>query len=876
MLRRLVQFVLGCCVGLAAAQATACVPGAARLPGGWRPALRAAAFADPAIPAALTAGYRSLQSSRAAERGAAAAAFQRAETAATAAHDTCGEALAAYALGHVSERSDFAQAERWYQQAAAAFAAVPSPRGVAESHFRLASVHGLQGHEKQSHQEYLAASRELEAAGARVDAISAHVGGLDTSSGDDEYAAVQSQAHALGAGCEEADIFRLWGDHAFIGQHYGEAMQRYVASGRLFAPCSDSAAQRSYLETSMGRLERAQGRPAAALPHYQRALKFQRASGNAGYIPQTYNAMAVAYEAMGNIPEALIYYERGLREARRLHSQPFIDFLGANLGSTYSRHGQAKRGIPLLEAAMAHLHSDFLVCIRADQLGEAYRAVGRLPEAAAQLDNAVAACQREDARAALTGALDDRAQVELQRNQLDTAWADVRRALGLVEESRAHLVPTDAYKAGYISAANTRQTYDLAVTVLMQDHRARQALEVAEQGRARALLDLLASGDTGGAPASRLDAARGGLASPRHAAALDYAAMMAQAIRLHSTIVAYWLTASHLYTWVARPGQPVLGVSQTIASDQLTGLIRASLSDTARPMVWRRLYQLLIAPVEAALPEAPGARLTIVPSGPLFRVAFAALTDARGRYLVERYDLHSTPTVGLLQYTEDDIAAAALRPTRYLFIAAPAHPAAAPDGRPLPPLSGAGAEVQAVAQLLPASSVTTLLGNQATVPRFAAAAPHATVLDFATHAFVDDAQPEKTYLALEDAAFTLDDVYHLRLNARLVVLEACSTGLGRISGDGVAGFSRAFFFAGAASVMATLWDIADRPTAVMLPHFYAALLAGQTPSQALRSAQLRMIADLRAGRIQVPTLRGPQVLPASPRYWAGFTLFGEP
>src|SRR6185312_11888716 len=62
---------------------------------------------------------------------------------AAAAHDICGEALAAYALGGVSERGDFAQAERWYQQAAAAFAAVPSPRGVAESHFRLAGVHGL-------------------------------------------------------------------------------------------------------------------------------------------------------------------------------------------------------------------------------------------------------------------------------------------------------------------------------------------------------------------------------------------------------------------------------------------------------------------------------------------------------------------------------------------------------------------------------------------------------------------------------------------------------------------------------------------------------------------------------------------------------------
>jgi CHAT domain-containing protein len=233
-----------------------------------------------------------------------------------------------------------------------------------------------------------------------------------------------------------------------------------------------------------------------------------------------------------------------------------------------------------------------------------------------------------------------------------------------------------------------------------------------------------------------------------------------------------------------------------------------------------------------------------------------------------------------LQYTESDAAAAALRPAHYLFLAAPSHPAAPPDGHPLPPLPGAAAAARAVSQLLAPAAVTALLGDDATPSRLLTAAPRATVLDFATHAFVDDAQPEKTYLALEGAndrgRFTLDDVYRLHLDARLVVLEACRTGLGKISGDGVAGFSRAFFFAGAASVMATLWDIADRPTSVMLPHFYTALRAGQPPSEALRTAQLQVIRDLRAGRIRVPTLRGTAPLPPSPRYWAGFTLFGEP
>jgi CHAT domain-containing protein/tetratricopeptide (TPR) repeat protein len=852
------------------------------VPGGWHAPLRPALFASPAIPAALQLGYRRMQSPQAAVRPTAAAAFHQALTAALAAHDRCGEALAAYALGGLAERTDFAQAAAWLQQAEAAFAAVPSPLGVAETHFRLAAEHGLQGRAAQSRQEYAAAARELEKAGAVHDAISASLGSLDTgTSPDADFAALRQRAAALGDGCEVADILRLWGDKDFIAQNYQAAMEHYQASSRLFARCPALASQHAFLETSMGRLERAQGRAAAALPHYQRALNFQRQSGDLTYLPQTYNAIAVAYEAMGDIPHAITYYRRGLDEARRLHSQPFIDFLSANLGSTYARNGQAKRGIPLLEAAMGSLKSDYLVCIRADQLGEAFRAVGRLPEAAAQLDRAVAACDRDHALASLAGALDDRSQLELQRAELDTAWADVHRALDLVEQSRAHLVAADAYKTGYISASQTRDTYDLAVTVLMRRKQYQQAMEVAEQGRARALLDLLASGETTGGHVAGLDAAQGGLASPRHAAALDYAGMLAQAARLHSTILAYWLTGSRLFIWVARPGAPVRGVSRSVAPPQLTALIRSTLAgDAAAPRAWRQLYDLLIAPVVSALPAEPGALLTIVPSGPLFRLAFAALTDPHGRYLVERYRLQSTPTVGLLQFTQADAAAAALRAPRFLFVAAPTHPAAAPGGQPLPPLSGAAAEVKTITGLLPSAGVTTLLGDAATVPGFLAAAPDATVLDFATHAFVDDEHPEKTYLALQgpgvNGRFTLDDVYRLRLHSRLVVLEACRTGLGRISGDGVAGFSRAFFHAGAASVMATLWDIADRPTSVMLPRFYTALRDGQSPSEALRSAQLQMISDLRAGRIQVPTLRGATALPPSPRYWAGFTLFGEP
>jgi CHAT domain-containing protein/tetratricopeptide (TPR) repeat protein len=871
-----------------------------------------APFADASLLLQLQQSYRMLSSPRSLKT----AETQLQQTLATAmtANNRCAEALSAYALGDIAERTDFAQAESWFERASTAFAAVSSPLGIAKTHFRLASVHAVQGHEKQSRQEFAAAAQELERAGDPVEAIGARMEALDDGTDhSQQFAALQQQAQALGAPCEEADVLRIWGDHAHQQAHYQHAMDHYQAADLLFAHCPGAAATRAALQTSMGRLERLQGRPSMALPHYRLALRLQRQSGDPSYIPQTYNAMAVAYEAMKDLPHAIALYKLGLAEARRLHSQPFVDFLSANLGSTYARSGHPALGIPLLEAATEHLTSDYLICYRNDQLGGAYRRVGRLREAAGHLDLAVAACQRDSVKDALADALSDRARTEVMSDQLDAAWNDASRALAIVEEFRAHLVQTDAYKRGYITASQTRSTYDLAITILMRMQRYPQALEVAEQGRARALLDLLAS-EQAGAPhastqnASAGTAAQGHIASPEHTDALTVPQMLEQASRLHSTILAYWLTDSDLYTWIARPGQPVLGITQTIKPAAIDRLIESTLpkysamdaapANTAGPLqtvatrgnpidgavsplaAWRRLYSLLIAPVASSLPQEDGALLTIVPSGPLFRVSFAALADSHGHFLVERYRTHTIPMIGLLQYTRKNESAAESLPPRYLFVAAPNHLPAGSDGQPLPALPGAAAEVHTVAALFPAPQITLLTGDEALPQRVARLAPEATFLHFATHAIVDSDHPENTYLALDSlqggGRLTLDDIYALHLHARLVVLSACSTGLGEISGDGVAGLSRAFFYAGSASVLTTLWDVADRPTAMMLPRFYIALQHDQTPSEALRTAQLAMLNDLRRGRLHIETLRGTVALPPSPVYWAAFTLSGEP
>jgi CHAT domain-containing protein len=116
--------------------------------------------------------------------------------------------------------------------------------------------------------------------------------------------------------------------------------------------------------------------------------------------------------------------------------------------------------------------------------------------------------------------------------------------------------------------------------------------------------------------------------------------------------------------------------------------------------------------------------------------------------------------------------------------------------------------------------------------------------------------------APRDGYLRLHDIYNLRLHADLVVLSACQTALGKeIKGEGLVGLARAFMYAGAPRVVASLWEVSDLATAELMKKFYRGILQERRqPAAALRAAQLEMSKDPRW---------------ASPYYWAGFVLQGD-
>jgi hypothetical protein len=114
----------------------------------------------------------------------------------------------------------------------------------------------------------------------------------------------------------------------------------------------------------------------------------------------------------------------------------------------------------------------------------------------------------------------------------------------------------------------------------------------------------------------------------------------------------------------------------------------------------------------------------------------------------------------------------------------------------------------------------------------------------------------------QDGYFSLPDIYNLRVPVDLVVLSACRTGLGKqVRGEGLIGLTRGFMYAGASSVVASLWKVDDEATAELMKRFYANMLQRQMkPAEALREAQNSIRSE-------------PQW--SSPYYWAAFTLQGE-
>ena len=183
-------------------------------------------------------------------------------------------------------------------------------------------------------------------------------------------------------------------------------------------------------------------------------------------------------------------------------------------------------------------------------------------------------------------------------------------------------------------------------------------------------------------------------------------------------------------------------------------------------------------------------------------------------------------------------------------------------------LPNAKNEVQQIADLLNGQAN---IGASATEAKFKKAAGDYNILHLASHSVIEDDAPLYSKLLFDNEADTLEDgflhtyeLYNMQLNADLVCLSSCNTGIGKLyKGEGIASLARGFMYAGVPNLVMSLWSVSDKPTKDLMVYFYEELKAGNTKSTALRKAKLRY-------------LEQADDVTANPYYWGAFVYLGQP
>ena len=500
---------------------------------------------------------------------------------------------------------------------------------------------------------------------------------------------------------------------------------------------------------------------------------------------------------------------------------------------------------------------------------------------------ALQAAERRRARSLLDALAQTRAAVESQADPgLAAEIQDLEQRLRAAEGKRSALLTADAAKAGG-QAGKTVET----------------ALALVE----REIRDLLI----------QLEVLRTTLheRNPGMAALSPPAPVAVEEIQKHllgpdTLLLVYSLGEDRSFLWAVSP-RSVEGFTlpgreriEAAARQLLELLPRPSRqSQASGQRAAKALADLVLAPAAGRI--AAFHRLVVVGDGALQLVPFAALPDpapgaaaGQTRLLVEGHELVELPSasvLGMLRRGERT-----RKPLEELKLAVIADPVFQADDPRLKGVRAPNVPAPLPAELsrsvrdvgldrlerLPytrqeAESILGLVKKGMTFPAFDFDATRElftsgrlrdyNVLHIATHSLLDSRQPELSGIAFSmvdptgkprDGFLRLHEIYNLDLRAGLVVLSACETGAGKdVRGEGLLGITRGFLGAGVPQMVVSLWKVDDRSTAELMKRFYFQLLEkGRPPAEALRQAQLSMLAE-----------------PAwsQPRNWAGFVFVGD-
>ena len=317
-------------------------------------------------------------------------------------------------------------------------------------------------------------------------------------------------------------------------------------------------------------------------------------------------------------------------------------------------------------------------------------------------------------------------------------------------------------------------------------------------------------------------------------------------------LLTYFITKDQLYLWLITNEKTIF---RTISAkeEELSRLVTRyrQLVQHLEPVEdeLQQLYASLIQPVAPEITKLE--YLGIVPDGPLHFLSFAALKHGPA-YLVDDIPLFYAPSASVFQFTF--AKRKAIKNDKVLAIG---NPDLGNFNYDLPL-----AELEAKSIKWNYPNMDILTGKKATKEWVVKNISRYGIIHLAAHGEFDEGNPLLSSLWLasenpENRQLTVQEIFGLEINADLVTLSACQTGLGKLEAGEIIGLNRAFIYAGTHALVSALWRVDDLSTSVLMKHFYRNYVTANK-AKSLRQAQLLVKKDF-----------------PHPSYWAGFSLIGD-
>jgi CHAT domain-containing protein/Tfp pilus assembly protein PilF len=656
---------------------------------------------------------------------------------------------------------------------------------------------------------------------------------------------------------------------------------------------------------NIGEISAREGDYAQALEYYRRSIALKEEAGDKADVAPTYNNIGMVRREQGDYAAALENFNRALSVSEAVGDRnTMIDALYA-IALVEKLQGKYEQSLKTAERAAAlakELNEPESLWELSTLMGEDYRGINQPEKARRAFEESIAVI--ETLRSQVAGGEQEQQRffekkISPYREMLKLLVSEGKNAEAFTYAERAKArVLLDVLQSGRVNITKAMRPEEQArERRLMSEIAALNAQVMREETRpqpnAARLADFKAR-----LQKARLE--REAFEINLYAAHPDLKARRgeAQVIKLEETrqlltdakqaLLEFALTDAGVYLFVlTKNNQSVELKTYTLKTSakelsERAESFRKSLAE--RNLDFRAnaraLYDALLAPAEKQLEGKTS--LVIVPDASLWNLPFQALRTSREKYLIEDYAISYAPSLTVLREmtvrprpngTADAQAGSLLlafgNPTvgkqtservKYTLM----------DGG-LPQLPEAEKQVNTLAQVYGESQSRVYTGASASEDKAKAEAGRFRVLQFATHAVLDDSNPLYSYVVLsqpvnntEDGLLEAWEMMNLDLNADMVVLSACETARGRIgAGEGVIGMTWALFVAGSPTTVVSQWKVESSSTTELMLAFHRALRAQNvraSKAQAMQTAALKL---LKSTDYQHPF------------YWAGFVVIGD-